>query len=237
MNTPVAQWGARIKFDLNPEISAQLGTYQFNPDNGNAKAEGQGWSLDSKHADGVMVPIELIWHPQFGVHDLSGTYRAGLMWNNAHELNNQKNIQTGLAEDHSNGEWIAIKQRLTSKQGGKQGLETFENFTWHDRNTNKVDSTQQIGLEYVGLSDHHPTDILGLAVNRVHLNPNFVHAQESQGNHQFSARAEYNLELNYSYNVTKWLMIRPNVQYLINPGSSQNLDNALVLGMGTKVLF
>lgn len=170
------------------------------------------------------------------MHHLSGTYGAGLMWNNSHDLNNQKNVETGLAEHHSDGEWIAIEQQLTSKGGTKQGLDTFENFTWHNQSTNKVDNTQQIGLEYVGLSDH-PTDILGLAVNRVHLNPHFVHAQESHGNHQFDARAEYNVELNYNYNLTPWLLLRPDLQYVVHPGSSNNVNNAFVVGLTTRVIF
>ena len=237
MNTPVAQWGVRMKYDLNPELSAQIGVYEFNPDNGNAKAEGQGWSLDTQHADGVTVPVELIWHPQLGMHHLSGSYRIGAMLNTAHEVDNQKNVVTGLAEDHSNGEWIAIEQQLTSKNGTKQGLETFENFTWHDTDTNKVDNTQQIGLEYVGLSNAHPNDILGLAINRVHLNPHFVHAQELHGKHQFNAHAEYNLELNYNYNLTPWLLLRPDLQYVVHPGSSNNVNNALVVGLTTKLVF
>ncbi|NHC03475.1 carbohydrate porin [Acinetobacter sp. 187] len=241
MNTPVAQWGARVKFDIHPELSAQIGVYEFNPDNGNAHAEGQGWSLDSQHADGVTVPVELIWHPQFGSHDLAGTYRAGFMWNTAHDVNNQKNVVTGLAENHSDGEWISIEQQLTTKAGAgsgtQQGLETFENFTWHDQATNKIDNTQQIGLEYVGLSDHHPHDILGLAVNRVHLNPHFVHTQELHGKHQFNARAEYNLELNYNYNLTPWLLLRPDLQYVVHPGSSNNVNNAFVVGLTTKLVF
>ncbi|MEG1090480.1 MAG: carbohydrate porin, partial [Acinetobacter sp.] len=49
--------------------------------------------------------------------------------------------------------------------------------------------------------------------------------------------AEYNIELNYSYNATKWLMLRPNLQYVINPGSSNNVDDALVLGLTTRIIF
>lgn len=46
MNTPVAQWGGRIKYQLSPEFFTQIGVYEFNPDNGNPKAEGQAWSLE-----------------------------------------------------------------------------------------------------------------------------------------------------------------------------------------------
>ncbi|MEG2566820.1 MAG: carbohydrate porin, partial [Acinetobacter sp.] len=35
----------------------------------------------------------------------------------------------------------------------------------------------------------------------------------------------------------KWLMLRPNLQYVINPGSSYNVDDALVLGLTTRIIF
>ena len=56
-------------------------------------------------------------------------------------------------------------------------------------------------------------------------------------NPAFNASAEYNVELNYSYYPTKWLMLRPNIQYIINPGATNNVDDALVLGLSSKVVF
>lgn len=237
MNTPVAQWGARVKYSITPTLSTQVGVYSYNPDDGNAKEEGHGWSLRSEHADGETIPVEVIWQPRSFFNGLAGSYRAGVMYNTANQIENQKDIATGAAEDHSHGEWIAIEQQLTSKEGTKRGLDTFENFTWHDETTNKVDNTQQVGIEYVGLSASHPNDILGLAVNRVHLNQRFVDAQEASGHHQFNASAEYNLELNYNYNLTRWLLLRPDLQYIIHPGSSNNVNNALVVGLTTRVIF
>ena len=98
--------------------------------------------------------------------------------------------------------------------------------------TNKVDNSQQLGLKYIGLVASQPNDILGLAVNRVHVNERFSNSKA-----QFNASAEYNVELNYSYNPTKWLMLRPNLQYVVNPGSTNHVDNALVLGLGSRIIF
>ena len=237
MNTPVAEWGGRIKYEINSELTAQVGVYQFNPDDGKSNAEGLGWSLSVEHADGITIPIEVIWHPQAFLNGLPGSYRFGLLYNTANDPNNQKNISTGMPESHTTGEWIAIEQQLTSKGSGKQGLEMFENFTWHDQTTNKIDHTEQIGFEYIGLGEKHPDDMVGLAVNRIHLNKNFVHAQVASGKHQFDANAEYNLELNYNYHLTKWLLLRPDLQYIVHPGSSHIVSNAFVLGLSTKVTF
>lgn len=233
MNTPVAQWGARVKQQLNPELAVQVGVYEFNPDNGNGAKESQGWSLDTDHADGVTIPAEVIWTPKSWVNGLPGSYRVGGMYNTADDVANQKDIANPTdAKNRTFAGWLAVEQQLTSTGQSRQGLHSFANFTWHDRDTNKVDNSQQIGVKYIGLADNQPNDILGLAVNRVHVNDRFADSRAA-----FNADAEYNIELNYSYNATKWLMLRPNLQYVINPGSSNNVDDALVLGLTTRIIF
>ncbi|WP_180105084.1 carbohydrate porin [Acinetobacter sp. YH12108] len=238
MNTPVAQWGARVKQQLNPDVAVQVGVYEFNSDNGNGTKEGQGWSLDTDNADGVTIPAEVIWTPKSLVNGLPGSYRVGGMYNTADDVANQKDVANPTdAKNRTFAGWLAVEQQLTSTDSGRQGLHSFANFTWHDRDTNKVDNSQQLGLKYIGLVDSQPNDILGLAVNRVHVNDRFVEYQESVDNTAYDASAEYNIELNYSYNATKWLMLRPNLQYVINPGSSNQVDNALVVGLTTRVIF
>ncbi|WP_180034560.1 MULTISPECIES: carbohydrate porin [unclassified Acinetobacter] len=237
MNTPVSQWGGRVKYQATPELAAQVGVYEFNPDNGNAKAEGQGWSLDTDHADGVTIPVELVWTPKSLVNGLPGSYRFGALYNTADNAENQFDIAKGKVdgkgvspEDRTFGGWIAIEQQLTSTGEGKRGLHSFANFTWHDRVTTKVDNSQQLGLKYIGLADRLPNDMVGLGVNRVHVN-NRLSAEK------FDASAEYNVELNYSHNPTKWLMIRPSLQYVINPGSTNRVDDAFLIGLSSKVIF
>ncbi|MGE8649360.1 carbohydrate porin [Acinetobacter variabilis] len=233
MNTPVAQWGARVKQQLNSDVAVQVGVYEFNPDNGNGTKEGQGWSLDTDNADGVTIPAEVIWTPKSLVNGLPGSYRVGGMYNTADDVANQKDVANPTdAKNRTFAGWLAVEQQLTSTGSGRQGLHSFANFTWHDRDTNKVDNSQQLGLKYIGLVDSQPNDILGLAVNRVHVNDRFADSRPV-----YDASAEYNIELNYSYNATKWLMLRPNLQYVINPGSSNQVDNALVVGLTTRVIF
>lgn len=130
--------------------------------------------MDTDNADGVTVPVEVVWQPQSGLNDLAGSYRLGAMYNTADDPKNQKDIATGRAEDRTYGAWLAIEQQLTSTGSGKQGVHGFANFTFHDRVTNKIDQSQQLGLKYIGLIDSRPNDMLGVVANRVHLNDRFV---------------------------------------------------------------
>jgi porin len=51
--------------------------------------------------------------------------------------------------------------------------------------------------------------------------------------------AEQLIELSYGYQATPWLNLRPDVQYIIEPGafSGKDIDNALVVGLQVKATF
>jgi porin len=48
---------------------------------------------------------------------------------------------------------------------------------------------------------------------------------------------EYNVELNYGFHVTNWLTVRPNLQYIANPGGVKQVDNAVVAGLKIQSTF
>lgn len=228
-NSPISQWGGRLKYQFHPDLAVQIGVYEYNPQNA---LERHGWNLSTHHADGVTIPIEMIWQPKSLINGLAGTYRVGAMYNSADEAKNQKDIRTGQQQNHTYGAWFNFDQQLTSVGVGKQGLHSFANFTFHSRTTNKVDQSQQIGLKYYGVISSRAEDNLGFALNRIHINDRFAEDKK-----QFNADAEYNIELNYSYYPTKWLMLRPSLQYIVHPGATHDVNNAWVLALGTKLNF
>ncbi|HEQ1769487.1 carbohydrate porin, partial [Pseudomonas aeruginosa] len=48
---------------------------------------------------------------------------------------------------------------------------------------------------------------------------------------------EYNAELYYGVHVTDWLTVRPNLQYIKQPGGVGEVDNALVAGIKIQTVF
>lgn len=228
-NSPISQWGGRLKYQFHPDLAAQIGVYEYNPQ---TALERHGWNLSTHQADGITIPIEMIWQPKSLINALAGTYRVGAMYNTADETKNQKDIRTGQQQNHTYGAWFNFDQQLTSVGVGKQGLHSFANFTFHSRTTNKVDQSQQIGLKYYGVITSRTEDNLGFALNRIHINNRFADDKK-----QFNADAEYNIELNYSYYPTKWLMLRPSLQYIVHPGATHDVNNAWVLALGTKLNF
>lgn len=232
-NTPVSQWGGRVKWQIQPELFTQVGVFEYNPENA---LERHGWNLDTQNADGINILAETVWSPKTAINNLAGSYRAGLLYNTADDAKNQYDVayKAGtVGKDRSYGGWLSFEQQLTSTGEGRRGLHSFGNFTFHDQTTTQVDNSQQLGLKYIGLFDGHPNDILGFAVNRVHVNERYRAPKAAVLNQS----AEYNMELNYSYYPTPWLMLRPLVQYVVHPGATNKVDDAFVVGFGSKVIF
>ncbi|WP_151801625.1 carbohydrate porin [Acinetobacter guillouiae] len=229
INAPVSQWAVMSKYHFNPEAFIQFGVFEYNPKN---LEESEGWNFDTKDADGVNIPVEFVWQPKQTINNLSGIYRVGAFYNTADNVTNQKDIVTGEPESHTYGVWGVVEQQLTQKDSTNQGLYAFMNFSFHDQTTNKVENMQQIGLKYIGFLNPHPNDIIGVALNRVDVSDRY-----SQAHQIINKGTEYNVELNYSYFPMKWLMLRPNIQYVINPGATNYVDNALVFGLSSKIVF
>ena len=45
------------------------------------------------------------------------------------------------------------------------------------------------------------------------------------------------VELDYGIQLAPWLKLRPNLQYVIHPGGTGNIPNALVIGLFSCVTF
>jgi porin len=89
-----------------------------------------------------------------------------------------------------------------------------------------------------------PRDTLALGYGRAVQNPRSRDVQELAAFNAGTSypnldNAEQLIELSYGYQATPWLNLRPDVQYILEPGafSGKDIDNALVLGLQVKAVF
>ncbi|MBD8613076.1 carbohydrate porin [Pseudomonas putida] len=252
-NWPVSQWALRIKYNITPEVYAQVGVFEQNP---SYLETGNGFKLSGSGTKGMILPVELVWTPK--LNDLPGEYRLGYYYSTAkaddvyEDGNGQAAAISGASyKSHSSkhGAWIVAQQQLTSHNGSAaRGLSIFANATVHDKDTNFVDNYQQIGLTYMGPFDARPKDDIGVGIARIHVNddvrknrrlvndlnnvadydnPSYLPIQDT----------EYNAEIYYGFHVTNWLTVRPNVQYIKHPGGVNQVDDALVAGLKIQSKF
>ncbi len=137
-----------------------------------------------------------------------------------------------------------IDQMLFSSPYGKkksdsqpqEGLGFFHRLALQPANRNILQFYCDTGLTYQGLFPSRHEDLLGIALAYGLLSNDWVEAtKQSQG--IAPSRTTYDLELTYQIQVTHWLTIQPDLQYLIHPGTTQTYPNAFVLGLRSSIVF
>ena len=252
-NWPVSQWALRVKYNITPEVFAQIGVYEQNP---SLLENNNNFKLSTSGAKGTVVPVELVWSPK--VNSLPGEYRVGYYLSSpsandvAENVDGQnQRIFGGDPKTHKDkhGWWIVAQQQLTSHNGdASRGLSIFANATVHDKATNFVDNYQQIGFLYKGPFDARPKDDIGIGIARIHVNKDVRDAQRElnafNGVNDYDnplfqpvQTSEYNSEIYYGFHVTDWLTVRPNLQYVKSPGGVTDADNTLVAGLKIQSKF
>ncbi|OOV94866.1 MULTISPECIES: carbohydrate porin [Pseudomonas] len=252
-NWPVAQAAIRVKYNITPELYAQIGAYNQNP---SQLEHGNGFKLSGSGTKGTVIPVELVWSPK--VNNLPGEYRVGFYKSAAdapdvrEDVNGNDAVLSGAdfrTRSSKKGYWFVAQQQLTTHNGdASRGLNIAANATFHDKETNLVDNYQSLMLVYKGPFDARPKDDVGIGVARLHVNndvkKNSELLNDARGVIDYDnplytpiRETEYNVELNYGFHVTNWLTVRPNLQYVVQPGGVDKVDNALVAGLKIQSTF
>ncbi|WP_416367116.1 carbohydrate porin [Pseudomonas tohonis] len=123
-----------------------------------------------------------------------------------------------------------------------RGLHAVANVTHNDPRSNMIGNLLQAGLIYRSPTASRPRDTIGVGVSRFQANTDFRRNAQliNTLNQVTSIRdpryvpiqdREYSFEVNYGYQATGWLMIRPNRQYVRYPGGMREVDDAVVVGV------
>ncbi|MFD1260501.1 carbohydrate porin [Entomomonas asaccharolytica] len=258
-NGPIGQWAANIKYNFTPELAFQIGAFEQNP---SLLEKSNGFKLNGSGGRGALFPMEFIWTPKLGENGLPGEYRAGYFYTSANQDDVYKDefgspIAITGNQPKSRGSrhawWLLGQQQITSYgKDTSRGLVLFAGLSMHDRNTNVITNSQFIGGIYKGPFDFRPKDSLGLAITRIDAGSRARRGQQLanaiyQANNGMIGydnpsytpiqRTEYNTELYYAFDIAKWLSVRPNLQYVKNPGGVTHVRNAVVGGLEIRSKF
>ncbi|MCP2070861.1 UNVERIFIED_ORG: porin [Pseudomonas lini] len=252
-NWPIMQAAIRVKYNLTPELYAQIGAYNQNP----SQLENKNrYKLSGSGTKGTLIPVELVWSPK--LNNLPGEYRVGYYKSTAKaddvredDDGNDAATTRNAYRSHSSkdGYWFVAQQQLTTHNGdASRGLNIAANATFHDKETNIVDNYQSLMFVYKGPFDARPKDDVGIGFSRIHVNEdvkknaelvNVANGVSDYDDPLFTPlrSTEYNYEINYGFHVTNWLTVRPNLQYITHPGGVDEVDNALVAGLKIQSVF
>ena len=103
------------------------------------------------------------------------------------------------------------------------------------QNTAKLPFQYNGGLVYTGMIPCRPRDVSIFGVIYGNFSSNY--AQANQATAGGYATYELVYEFAYRINLTKFAFVQPDAQWVINPGGTGNIPNALVLGAQIGVTF
>jgi len=247
-NWPVSQWATRVRTNVSNFGYVQMGAYEVNP---NYLTDRYSFNLDAPSgATGALLPLEVAWLPTFGEGKLPGSYKFGAWYDTSRGTDVFKNTQgqpltlaggqpQGVNGRH--GVYVNFRQQVTrpSPDEPARGLSAFFNLTFADRETATLDNQAAVGMVCTGPFAARPKDDIGVAIGRTHVNNRVADGQRLQNAAGLGPvgvqTSEYVGEIYYSVQATPWAILRPDFQYILQPGGISGNTDVIVLGLKTFV--
>ncbi len=263
---PWAVWAAKLRIDPTPEFNANFGAYQISDRIFNRNYHGLDWSIRPNDGIMLITQLgwtpEFFKRPVSTgeTHDAKtvvdnkakvdgksfkevapetvmkgypGHYWFGAYWSS---WTYAQFGDTGRAKGAYGFYWHADQMVFQEAPGSDQGLTLWSAFVYSpQQNIAKVPFEANAGAVYKGLIPSRDDDYTCFGLVYGNFSKNYARTVNSAG--QGYPAYELVLEANYKIQVTKFAFIQPDVQYVINPGGTGNLGNALVLGAQMGVTF
>lgn len=126
----------------------------------------------------------------------------------------------GGIEDGTSGFYLVYEQLIfresEAAEGDDQGLGVFAQYGWADDRVSPIDHHLGAGVQRAGLVPGRDVDIAGVMVSSALLSD-----KPGAG---FSDGAETAIEVFYKAQITPWFSVKPDLQYIVNPGGSGQHD-------------
>lgn len=209
-------------------------------------ASESGFDTAFHSPEGTTLVTE--WDFAFHVAGRPGHQRLGLAYSNRefNELDQDPRIsgpmgffaqkilqQIGVVETSTKPDdwcfYYNFDQYLyTEADDPTQGVGVFGRYGWSDGEANPFEAFYSIGLGGKGVLPERDHDTFGLGYYYLDLSDDFF---------SFAGlSAEQGIELFYNIEVTPWLHVTPDIQYIIDPVGGAH-DDAIAVGIRTQMSF
>jgi|GEM_PF-445638 len=250
---PAVVWGGRIRInDKKHNIYAMGGIYQTNANLYSPKSHGLDFGIHS--TDGVTLVGEIGWTPEFQPHpkpssvtddsgkgtvDVSSTADNDDKWQGmpghykfGGYYTSWANIPT-FDNSHPHGSyglyWLFDQMVYQAKPGSEMGLTLWGSFILTPmQQVAIIPYDLSLGAIYTGLIPGRSHDKTAIAVHYGAFSN--IYGDQEQALGHAKPTAEVILEACYTIQVSKCLVVQPDVQYIINPRGTSSIPNSLVLG-------
>lgn len=237
-NYPNARWGAAVRYRLGPELLVRTGVFQDNPRLGD---EGNAFKPFASGTVGTLLPLEVEYAPGAAAHSaaLPGHYKLGAFYDTARA---QRQGEAGTVGGRY-GMYLLADQMIWRQGRAGRSLSVFGQFTANPRASAQITRWYAAGLVKTGTFEGRDTDTVALGVAHAQVNPrlrqNAAASRTETGGYASLPAGETVVELSYGLQSLRWLGVRADVQYVIDPGafSYRSTRNALAVGTQLKITF
>ncbi|MBB4199591.1 porin [Rhodoblastus sphagnicola] len=202
---PNSELGVRIKHEITEQLTAKVGVLNAMADNPTAP-----WNTDVQFNSktGALAIGELDYTPIARTKIIAGYWTLTGKFTSADRFN-----ANGTPHQYygTSGGYVGAATRVYTIDGGR-GVDVFANYGFANADVNPVDHSASGGVTVTGLFESRAHDRLGLAIGYLHISRDSFFAKRP-----FNGDYELPIELTYRAQLTDWLTVQPNIQYIHNP--------------------
>jgi porin len=248
---PFASWGGRLRFDPSPEFNVQTGLFQVSDKYVDRYRHGVDFAIDG--SDGFQFVQQFGWTPVFdqqsvspsldsdtkavanapAMRGLPGHYFIGDYFSNSDYTQFGTPVKTRL----SYGLYAHADQMVYRETPDRDiGLTVFATLAYDPQPSIAILPFQVSGgALYQGLVPDRPNDMTIFGVIHGDFSQDYATALAPElGGY---ATHETDLELGYRIQVSAFSYVQPDIQYIVRPGGTGNIPNAVVLAAQFGLTF
>jgi porin len=220
---PDPAFGVNFFLKPSPDIQIGFGAYDGALANGIATGSMGPSSLFKGNGSFLIAELDKSW--ALGPDQLPGRTAIGGWYST-----NTFERLAGGEQSGTGGPYFLVDQALwlanPKDNSDARGVGAFVMGGYADPSILQYDYNIGGGVTWTGPLSIRPADILGLGVQAVHFSADF----------NAKSDFEINYELLYQLQVTPWFAVKPDLQYVVNPGG-QGTPNALAFTVRFQVTF
>jgi len=260
---PMGTLGARLALNPVDWFTFQTAAFQGNVFAQDVNRHGFRWRLDAEEGYTFLSEAQVRWNHAEEEAGLPGQLKSGVWFQSGRYADvlaestssgnygfywivdqmlyrepapaapepvgkNSKNPVTGKSVAKSFKEPVSYEK-------SDQGLGWFSRIAFAKSDRNFINFYVDTGLSYKGLIPGRDDDTIGIGFGYAQLSDGARGSLAEEGLNPIGA--EMVLEATYQAQITPWMIIQPDIQYIINPGGATTLGNALVIGGRAGFVF
>ncbi|MGD9601167.1 MAG: carbohydrate porin [Gammaproteobacteria bacterium] len=146
-------------------------------------------------------------------------------WHNTAEITDL----AGVPRDSNAGGYLLGETDLLRDAASGRGVGVFAQLGLADGDRNQTGTYVGAGIAWTGPFAARPSDVFGAAV---------AHARNSDEFRSLNpalSRAETAVEFTYQVPLLSWLTVQPDLQYIIDPGTDDAVEDAVMVGFRLQI--